>query len=166
MMVWHVIFFFFLSCYHPMTYTVIYPTLCEKNRLYSLVYSQPGKLYQTAWSGPDRKPGCLVYTPQIILGYSGVPLSGSTLTDLLCLSVEDLERNDGSQERPYYMPKALLKILGKKNEAPTGGKTRKKWETHRDLEMQPSCTEALPSMPWESRFCRKQILLKTNILYS
>lgn len=48
MMVWHVIFFFFLSCYHPMTYTVIYPTLCEKNRLYSLVYSQPGKLYQTA----------------------------------------------------------------------------------------------------------------------
>jgi len=29
--------------------------------------------------------------------------------------VEDLERNDGSEEKPYYMPKGLLKLLGKKN---------------------------------------------------
>jgi choline transporter-like protein 2/4/5 len=31
------------------------------------------------------------------------------------VAVEDLERNDGSQEKPYYMPKNLMKILGKKN---------------------------------------------------
>lgn len=29
--------------------------------------------------------------------------------------VEDLERNDGSPERPYMMPENLLKILKKKN---------------------------------------------------
>lgn len=55
-----------------------------------------------------------------------MPFIGTTLTDPLCPSVEDLERNDGSQERPYYMPKALLKILGKKNEVPAADKKRKK----------------------------------------
>lgn len=29
--------------------------------------------------------------------------------------VEDTERNDGSNDRPYYMNKELMKILGKKN---------------------------------------------------
>jgi len=29
--------------------------------------------------------------------------------------VEDLERNDGSAEKPYYMNKELKSILGKKN---------------------------------------------------
>lgn len=30
-------------------------------------------------------------------------------------SVEDCERNDGSEEKPYFMSKQLMKILGKKN---------------------------------------------------
>ena len=30
-------------------------------------------------------------------------------------SVEDIERNDGSNEKPYFMSKQLMKILGKKN---------------------------------------------------
>lgn len=29
--------------------------------------------------------------------------------------VEDCERNDGSEEKPYYMSKQLMKILGRKN---------------------------------------------------
>jgi hypothetical protein len=29
--------------------------------------------------------------------------------------VEDLERNDGSQDKPYYMGKDLMNILGKMN---------------------------------------------------
>ena len=33
----------------------------------------------------------------------------------LLFPVEDLERNDGSSEKPYYMSKDLMKILGKKN---------------------------------------------------
>ncbi|MXQ97342.1 hypothetical protein E5288_WYG005204 [Bos mutus] len=40
--------------------------------------------------------------------------------------VEDLERNDGSADRPYYMSKSLLKILGKKNKGTPGDKKRKK----------------------------------------
>lgn len=31
------------------------------------------------------------------------------------LLVEDLERNDGSAERPYYMSQSLLKILNEQN---------------------------------------------------
>ena len=33
----------------------------------------------------------------------------------LLYTVEDSERNDGSQEKPYYMSKSLRKIIGKKN---------------------------------------------------
>ena len=29
--------------------------------------------------------------------------------------MEDLERNDGTPEKPYYMSKDLMAILGKKN---------------------------------------------------
>lgn len=29
--------------------------------------------------------------------------------------MEDLEKNDGSAERPYYMSKNLMNILGKRN---------------------------------------------------
>jgi choline transporter-like protein 2/4/5 len=34
----------------------------------------------------------------------------------LRISVEDLERHDGSPEKPYYMSKGLMEILGKKNQ--------------------------------------------------
>lgn len=36
-------------------------------------------------------------------------------TLFLCF-LEDLERNDGSEAKPYFMPKNLMKILGKKNQ--------------------------------------------------
>ncbi|XP_077017479.1 choline transporter-like protein 4 isoform X2 [Tamandua tetradactyla] len=51
---------------------------------------------------------------------------GMCVDTLFLCFLEDLERNDGSLDRPYYMPKALLQILGKKNEAPPGDKKRKK----------------------------------------
>jgi len=31
-------------------------------------------------------------------------------------AVDDLERNDGSVDKPYFMNKELLQILGKRNE--------------------------------------------------
>lgn len=40
------------------------------------------------------------------------------LFDLTFYAVEDLERNDGSPEKPYYMNKELMNILGKKNRKP------------------------------------------------
>lgn len=38
-------------------------------------------------------------------------------TLFLCF-LEDIERNDGSAEKPYYMSKQLMKILGKRNKIP------------------------------------------------
>ncbi|XP_076091063.1 choline transporter-like protein 2 isoform X1 [Mytilus galloprovincialis] len=38
-------------------------------------------------------------------------------TLFLCF-LEDLERNDGTEQKPYYMGKELMKILGKKNTKP------------------------------------------------
>lgn len=34
------------------------------------------------------------------------------------ISVEDCERNDGTPEKPYFMSKQLMKILGKRNKLP------------------------------------------------
>ncbi|XP_012890407.1 PREDICTED: choline transporter-like protein 4 [Dipodomys ordii] len=51
---------------------------------------------------------------------------GMCVDTLFLCFLEDLERHDGSLDRPYYMPKSLLKILGKKNEVPPGNKKRKK----------------------------------------
>ncbi|XP_044124467.1 choline transporter-like protein 4 [Bufo gargarizans] len=46
-------------------------------------------------------------------------------TLFLCF-LEDLERNDGSSEKPYYMPKSLMSILNKKNRPPEAEKKKKK----------------------------------------
>ncbi|XP_006896231.1 PREDICTED: choline transporter-like protein 4 [Elephantulus edwardii] len=51
---------------------------------------------------------------------------GMCVDTLFLCFLEDLERNDGSPDRPYYMSKGLLQILGKKNKAPPGDKKRKK----------------------------------------
>ncbi|KAI2541699.1 choline transporter-like protein 4 isoform 2 [Homo sapiens] len=51
---------------------------------------------------------------------------GMCVDTLFLCFLEDLERNNGSLDRPYYMSKSLLKILGKKNEAPPDNKKRKK----------------------------------------
>lgn len=42
-------------------------------------------------------------------------------TVFLCF-LEDLERNDGSAQKPYYMSKSLMKLLGKKNKKAKKGK--------------------------------------------
>nr|XP_006007253.2 PREDICTED: choline transporter-like protein 4 [Latimeria chalumnae] len=44
-------------------------------------------------------------------------------TLFLCF-LEDLERNDGSIQKPYYMSKSLMKILNKKNEMTKQGKKK------------------------------------------
>ncbi|XP_032254355.1 choline transporter-like protein 4 [Phoca vitulina] len=51
---------------------------------------------------------------------------GMCVDTLFLCFLEDLERNDGSLDRPYYMPQSLLKILGRKNEAFPGDKKKKK----------------------------------------
>ncbi|KAM9323888.1 choline transporter-like protein 4 [Gastrophryne carolinensis] len=46
-------------------------------------------------------------------------------TLFLCF-LEDLERNDGSPEKPYYMSKSLMSILNKKNRPPQSEEKKKK----------------------------------------
>ncbi|XP_040844313.1 choline transporter-like protein 4 [Ochotona curzoniae] len=60
----------------------------------------------------------------IASGFFGV--FGMCVDTLFLCFLEDLERNDGSQDRPYYMSKSLMKILGKKNKASPEAKKRKK----------------------------------------
>lgn len=36
----------------------------------------------------------------------------------VCVAVEDLEMNDGTADKPYFMSKGLMSILGKKNLKP------------------------------------------------
>ncbi|RVE43260.1 hypothetical protein evm_012090 [Chilo suppressalis] len=65
------------------------------------------------------------YTPAIILSIATYLISSiffnvySMAVDTLFLCfLEDCERNDGSPEKPYFMSKNLMKILGKRNERP------------------------------------------------
>ncbi|XP_033634206.1 choline transporter-like protein 4 [Asterias rubens] len=51
-------------------------------------------------------------------------------TLFLCF-LEDLERHDGSEEKPYFMSKSLMAVLGKKNKKPKKAKKKE-----RDHEMQ------------------------------
>jgi hypothetical protein len=73
---------------------------------------------------PGWKPGSKSPDPGTVVGGGGA--HQDSLSPICLPSVEDLERNDGSVDRPYYMPTSLLKILGKKNEALPGNKKRKK----------------------------------------
>lgn len=52
----------------------------------------------------------------------------SSVCHEVCFSfaVEDIERHDGSTQKPYYMSKELMKILGKKNERPKKNERRNK----------------------------------------
>ena len=43
-------------------------------------------------------------------------------TIFICF-LEDLERNDGSAQKPYFMSKSLMKIMGKKNAPEATNKT-------------------------------------------
>lgn len=107
-----------VSPYHGMKRTIIDPTLQRRKLRLRHPPSKRPNLPRTAaavQSGPLR------------------PASGSRCSrgrgrpgplTVCCASVEDLERNDGSPDRPYYMSKSLLKILGKKNDAPPGDKRK------------------------------------------
>lgn len=67
---------------------------------------------------------CIMGAYVIASGFFSV--FGMCVDTLFLCFLEDLERNDGSVDRPYYMSKNLLQILGKKNKLPSTGKKSKK----------------------------------------
>ena len=42
--------------------------------------------------------------------------------------MQDLERNDGSEEKPYYMSKDLLRVLNKENKSSRPSSPDNKWQ--------------------------------------
>eukprot|EP00118_Oscarella_pearsei_P012112 m.86189 g.86189 ORF g.86189 m.86189 type:complete len:745 (+) comp36494_c0_seq7:311-2545(+) len=70
----------------------------------------------------DREDLNYYLIPVIILGICAFFISWAffstydmAIDTLFLCFLEDLERNDGSREKPYYMSKGLKKVLGKKN---------------------------------------------------
>ena len=61
--------------------------------------------------------GDIFVTRNLTLGNKGDLLFSDIFIYLLFL-FQDIERNDGSSEKPYYMSKDLKKILDLKNEQP------------------------------------------------
>nr|CAB3266288.1 choline transporter-like protein 5 [Phallusia mammillata] len=62
------------------------------------------------------------WMPIIIIGVSAYFVAagffntfGMAVDTIFLCFLEDLERNDGSEQKPYYMSKGLMKVLGKKN---------------------------------------------------
>ena len=49
----------------------------------------------------------------ILVQPKGLSLGGDN--PMINITVEDLEMNDGSEEKPYFMNKRLMKLMGKKN---------------------------------------------------
>lgn len=60
----------------------------------------------------------LTCRPTVNYGFTSTATGheSSLILAMVCLlTVEDLERNDGSPEKPYYMNKELKELMGKKN---------------------------------------------------
>ena len=86
-----------------------------------------GAFYFFSWSSSHNQFFGLtdinyLWAPVLVVGLSSYVVSAAFFsvydmgvdTLFLCF-LEDLERNDGSADKPYYMPRSLMTILGKKN---------------------------------------------------
>lgn len=60
---------FSLFCCHPVKHMIIYTLYMRKQ-----VTQPAGRFYKSILSGLDKKPGCLIYTAQIISGVQQSPI--------------------------------------------------------------------------------------------
>ncbi|VDI02564.1 solute carrier family 44 (choline transporter-like protein), member 2/4/5 [Mytilus galloprovincialis] len=60
-------------------------------------------------------PIVLVIIGAYIIASAFFSVYGMAVDTLFLCFLEDLERNDGSADKPYYMSSQLMKIVGKKN---------------------------------------------------
>ncbi|XP_062563117.1 choline transporter-like 2 isoform X2 [Armigeres subalbatus] len=76
-------------------------------------------------SGPTKPlhypfvPAILVFVGTYVIASVFFSVYSVAVDTLFLCFLEDCERNDGSQEKPYYMSKSLMKILGKKQKFDT-----------------------------------------------
>nr|XP_019932008.2 CTL-like protein 2 isoform X3 [Aedes albopictus] len=76
-------------------------------------------------SGPTKPlhypfiPAILVFVGTYVIASVFFSVYSVAVDTLFLCFLEDCERNDGTQEKPYYMSKSLMKILGKKQKFDT-----------------------------------------------
>ncbi|XP_026145404.1 choline transporter-like protein 4 isoform X3 [Carassius auratus] len=78
----------------------------------------PGTTFQTAALNYYWMPIITVVFGAYMIAHGFFSVYNMGVDTLFLCFLEDLERNDGSPQKPYFMSKNLMKILNKKNKAP------------------------------------------------
>lgn len=81
----------------------------------------PGNTFQTAALNYYWMPIITVVFGAYLIAHGFFSVYNMGVDTLFLCFLEDLERNDGSAEKPYFMSKNLMKILNKKNKQPKTG---------------------------------------------
>lgn len=78
----------------------------------------PGSTFQASSLNYYWMPIITVVVGSYLIASAFFSVYNMCVDTLFLCFLEDLERNDGSMQKPYYMPKNLMKILNKKNQRP------------------------------------------------
>uniref|UniRef100_A0AAR2IV48 Choline transporter-like protein n=1 Tax=Pygocentrus nattereri TaxID=42514 RepID=A0AAR2IV48_PYGNA len=78
----------------------------------------PGSLFRASELNYYWMPIITVVVGAYLITHGFFSVYNMCVDTLFLCFLEDLERNDGSAEKPYYMSKNLMKILNKKNKQP------------------------------------------------
>ncbi|XP_056598029.1 choline transporter-like protein 4 isoform X2 [Triplophysa dalaica] len=81
----------------------------------------PGTVFETAALNYYWMPIITVIFGAYLIAHGFFSVYNMGVDTLFLCFLEDLERNDGSPEKPYYMSKNMMKILNKKNKQPKTG---------------------------------------------
>ncbi|KAL2079890.1 hypothetical protein ACEWY4_023683 [Coilia grayii] len=82
----------------------------------------PGNTFQASALNYYWMPIITVVVGSYLIAQGFFSVYSMCVDTLFLCFLEDLERNDGSAEKPYYMSKNLMKILNKKNKVPKNAK--------------------------------------------
>ncbi|XP_061838604.1 choline transporter-like protein 4 [Nerophis lumbriciformis] len=84
----------------------------------------PGNTFQTETLNYYWMPIITVVFGSYLIAHGFFSVYNMCVDTLFLCFLEDLERNDGSLQKPYFMSKNLMKILNKSNKTPKKGKKK------------------------------------------
>uniref|UniRef100_A0A8C8DBK8 Choline transporter-like protein n=1 Tax=Oncorhynchus tshawytscha TaxID=74940 RepID=A0A8C8DBK8_ONCTS len=82
----------------------------------------PGSNFRTEMLNYYWMPIIVVVVGAYLIAHGFFSVYSMCVDTLFLCFLEDLERHDGTMQKPYYMSKNLMKILNKKNRGPKNGK--------------------------------------------
>ncbi|CDQ88922.1 unnamed protein product [Oncorhynchus mykiss] len=82
----------------------------------------PGSNFRTEMLNYYWMPIIVVVVGAYLIAHGFFSVYSMCVDTLFLCFLEDLERHDGTMQKPYYMSKKLMKILNKKNRGPKNGK--------------------------------------------